>query len=89
VQGENISQAHQFVATGNAELGFVALSQVYKDGKITSGSAWMVPAELYQPIRQDAVVLAKAKNKPAALALAEYLKSAKARAIIKTYGYEF
>ena len=89
VQGENISQAHQFVATGNAELGFVALSQVYKDGKITSGSAWIVPAELYAPIRQDAVVLAKAKNKPAALALAEYLKSDKAKAIIKTYGYEF
>jgi len=89
VQGDNISQAHQFIATGNAELGFVALSQVYKDGKITSGSAWIVPANLYSPIRQDAVVLAKAKNKPAALALADYLKSDKAKAIIKTYGYEF
>ena len=89
VQGDNISQAHQFIATGNAELGFVALSQVYKDGKITSGSAWIVPANLYSPIRQDAVVLAKAKNKPAALALADYLKSEKAKAIIKTYGYEF
>jgi len=89
VQGDNISQAHQFIATGNAELGFVALSQVYKDGKITSGSAWIVPAKFYSPIRQDAVVLAKAKNKPAALALADYLKSEKAKAIIKTYGYEF
>jgi len=65
VQGENISQTHQFVATGNAELGFVALSQVFKDGKITSGSAWIVPAKLYAPIRQDAVVLAKGRNKPA------------------------
>jgi len=89
VQGENIAQAHQFVATGNAELGFVALSQVYKDGKITSGSAWIVPATLHAPIRQDAVVLAKGRNNRAAAALADYLKSNKARAIIKSYGYEF
>ena len=88
VQGENISQAHQFVTTGNAELGFVALSQVYKDGKITSGSAWIVPGNLYEPIRQDAVILAKGRDKPAAAALIDYLKSAKARAIIKSYGYE-
>ena len=88
VQGENIAQAHQFVATGNAELGFVALSQVYKDGKITSGSAWIVPASLYEPIRQDAVVLARGKNNRAATTLLDYLKSDKARAIIKAYGYE-
>jgi molybdate transport system substrate-binding protein len=88
VQGENISQAHQFVATGNAELGFVALSQVFKDGKITSGSAWIVPSKLYAPIRQEAVVLAKGRNKPAASALVNYLKTDKARNIIKSYGYE-
>lgn len=88
VQGENIAQTQQFVSTGNAELGFVALSQVYKDGKISSGSAWIVPANLYTPIRQDAVVLAKGHNKPAASALVDYLKKDKARAIIKSYGYE-
>ena len=88
VQGENIAQAHQFVATGNAELGFVALSQAYKDGKITSGSAWIVPTNLYAPIRQDAAVLAKGLHNPAATALADYLKSDKARAVIKSYGYE-
>jgi molybdate transport system substrate-binding protein len=88
VQGENIAQTYQFVATGNAELGFVALSQVYKDGKITSGSAWIVPARLYAPIRQDAVLLAKGKNNRAATTLLDYLKSDKARAIIKAYGYE-
>lgn len=88
VQGENIAQTHQFVATGNAELGFVALSQVFKDGKVTSGSAWIVPAKLYAPIRQDAVVLAQGRNKPAASALMAYLKTDKARAIIKSYGYE-
>lgn len=88
VQGENISQTYQFVSTGNAELGFVALSQVYKDGRITGGSAWIVPATLYRPILQDAVILARGKANPAAQALAQYLRSEKARAIIKSYGYE-
>jgi molybdate transport system substrate-binding protein len=88
VQGENIAQTQQFVATGNAELGFLALSQVQKDGKLTSGSAWRVPGKLYAPIRQDAVVLAKGKGKPAAEALIGYLKSDKAKGIIKSYGYD-
>jgi molybdate transport system substrate-binding protein len=88
VEGQNITQAYQFVSTGNAELGFVALSQVFKDGKLTSGSAWIVPAELHDPIRQDAVVLAKGKDNPAAKALMEYLKGPKAAAIIRSYGYQ-
>ena len=88
VQGENIAQTHQFVTTGNAELGFVALSQVFKDGKVTGGSAWIVPAGLYDPIRQDAVVLARGKDKPAAAALAAYLKGDKAKAVIRAFGYE-
>lgn len=88
VQGENISQTQQFINTGNAELGFIALSQVYKDGKITSGSAWLVPTNFYEPIRQDAVLLAKGKDKAAAGALLAYLKSEKARAVIKSFGYE-
>lgn len=88
VQGENIAQTYQFILSGNAELGFVALSQVFKDGKITSGSAWIVPASLYEPIRQDAVLLAKGKDKPAATALLAYLKGEKARSIIKSFGYE-
>jgi molybdate transport system substrate-binding protein len=88
VQGENIAQAYQFVSTGNAQLGFVALSQVYQDGKIVSGSAWIVPASFHAPIRQDALVLAKGAANPAARALLDYLKSSKARAIIRAYGYE-
>lgn len=88
VQGENIAQTYQFILSGNAELGFVALSQVFKDGKITSGSAWIVPASLYEPIRQDAVLLAKGKDKPAVTALLIYLKGEKARSIIKSFGYE-
>ncbi|WP_018988675.1 molybdate ABC transporter substrate-binding protein [Aromatoleum toluclasticum] len=87
VTGENIAQAHQFVASGNAELGFVALSQVWADGRLTSGSAWPVPAGLHAPLRQDAVILAAGRDKPAARALAEFLRGAKAAAIIKSYGY--
>lgn len=87
VEGQNITQAHQFVSTGNAELGFVALSQVYKDGKVTSGSAWIVPGELHEPIKQDAVILTKGANNPAAAALVEYLKGPEAAKIIESYGY--
>lgn len=87
VQGENIAQTHQFAATGNAQLGFVALSQVVKDGRIATGSGWIVPAALHGPIRQDAVVLAKGRANPAARALADYLKSDKAKAIIQSFGY--
>jgi len=88
VQGENIAQTWQFASTGNAELGFVALSQVMKEGKIASGSGWIVPAKLHTPIRQDAVILTNGKGNPAAEALLKYLKSEKAKAIIKSYGYE-
>ena len=88
VQGENIAQTHQFVASGNAELGFVALSQVMKEGKIGEGSAWVVPQDLHQPIRQDAVLLATGKDKPAAAALLQYLGSEKSKAIIKSFGYD-
>lgn len=88
VEGQNITQAFQFVSTGNAELGFVALSQIYKDGKVENGSAWIVPADLHEPIRQDAVILNKGKDNPAAKALVDYLKGPKAAALIKSYGYE-
>lgn len=88
VEGQNITQAHQFIATGNAELGFVALSQIYKDGKVTGGSAWIVPAALHDPIKQDAVILAKGKDNPAAQALVDYLKGEKAATVIKSFGYQ-
>ncbi len=89
VQGENIAQTYQFVATGNAELGFVALSQVLTDGRMAEGSAWVVPTSLHTAIRQDAAILATGQGNPAATALAAYLKGEKARAIIRSYGYEF
>jgi molybdate transport system substrate-binding protein len=87
VQGENIAQTLQFVSTGNAELGFVALSQVFKDGKITSGSAWIVPGELHDPIHQDAALLTKGKDSAAAAALLAYLKGDPARTVIRSFGY--
>ena len=88
VQGENISQTHQFISTGAAELGFIAYSLVIKNGIIGSGSGWLVPGNLYDPIRQDAVILTKGKDKPAAVALQNYLKGEKALAVIKSFGYE-
>ena len=87
VQGENIAQAKMFVDSGSAELGFVALSQVYKDGKISKGSAWEVPLDQYAPIYQDAVLLNKGASNQAATALLAYLKSDKAKAIMAKYGY--
>lgn len=87
VQGENIGQTYQFVASGNAELGFVALSQIYKDGKVKSGSAWIVDVHNYQPIRQDAVLLPKARDNAAASALMTYLKSDATRQVLQSYGY--
>ncbi|MBF0460217.1 MAG: molybdate ABC transporter substrate-binding protein [Magnetococcales bacterium] len=88
VQGENIAQTHQFVSTGNAELGFVALSQVYENGKLRSGSGWIVPAGLHTPIRQDAVLLAKGKDHPSAQALLQFLHNNQSRKIIESFGYE-
>jgi molybdate transport system substrate-binding protein len=87
VQGENISQTHQFIPSGAAELGFVAYSQVIRNDRIGSGSGWMVPEKLYDPIRQDAVILARGKDKAGPLALMNYLKSDKAKAIIRSFGY--
>lgn len=87
VTGESISQTYQFAATGNAELAFIALSQITKDGKVTEGSWWLVPANLYSPIRQSAVQLSAAKDPAAAKAFLAFLKSEKAVAIIKSFGY--
>lgn len=88
VTGESIGQAFSFVATGNAELGFVALSQVYEGDKIKSGSAWIVPDNLHSAIKQDAVLLTKGKDNQAAQQLMAYLKTDKAKAVIRSFGYQ-
>jgi molybdate transport system substrate-binding protein len=87
VQGDNINQTWQFVATGNASLGFVALSQVQLDGRIAEGSGWIVPENLHEPIRQDAVLLKTGKDSQAAAALLQYLRSEAARSVMRAYGY--
>lgn len=84
VRGDNIAQSYQFVATKNAQLGFVALAQVALE---PGGSRWPVPTDLYDPIRQDAVLLEKGKDNPAAVALMAYLKGPEARAVIERFGY--
>jgi molybdate transport system substrate-binding protein len=84
VQGDNLAQTYQFIVTQNAQLGFVAYSQVIK---AEGGSKWIVPDDLYTPIRQDAVLLKTGENSEAAKAFLAYLKSDDAHAILKSYGY--
>ncbi len=87
VQGENISQTFQFVASQNAELGFVALSQILDPKNKFKGKRWDVPEKFYDPLKQDIVILKNGKNNPAAKALWKYLQNDAAKRIIKNYGY--
>ncbi|MBI4809194.1 MAG: molybdate ABC transporter substrate-binding protein [Nitrosomonadales bacterium] len=88
VKGENITQTYQFVATENAELGFIALSQIMHDGKVSHGSWWLVPSEMHKPIKQGAVLLTAAKDKAASQAFLTFLKNKQAAAIMRGFGYE-
>ena len=88
VQAENVAQTYQFVATENASLGFVALSQVFANGQLNQGSAWIVPARMHAPILQDAVLLTRGQTNAAALDLMRYLRSEPAVAVIRAHGYE-
>lgn len=87
VQGENIAQTYQFVHTGNADVGFVALSQVLQKGELKEGSAWLVPPNRHSPIRQDAVLLKRAAHSEGAKAFWHFLQSEAAWRIIEPYGY--
>jgi molybdate transport system substrate-binding protein len=87
VQGESIAQAYQFVASGNARIGFVALSQVAQQGRIARGSGWLVPANHHAPLTQDAVLLNPGAANPAASAFLIYLRGNAARAILRNAGY--
>ena len=88
VRGENIAQTFQFVETGNAQLGFVAQSQVLVDGVIQRGSGWLVPTSLHQPIRQDAVLLSRASDCQSCRAFLVFMQSAAAQATIASFGYQ-
>ena len=87
VEGANVTQAYQFAASGNAALAFVAVAQVFENGQLREGSAWVVPDTLHEPLAQDAVLLKVGQNNPAAAALLQYLRTEKAQAIIRSYGY--
>lgn len=88
VRGENISQTFQFVSSGNADLGFVALSQIFSAGKITTGSAWIVPRNLYSPIKQDVVLLPRGKTSIATQQLISFMHSNEVSTILASYGYQ-
>ncbi len=83
VRGNNIAQTYQFIVTGNAELGFVALSQIIGN----DGSQWLVPERLHAPIAQDAVLLKRGAGNQAAHDFLAFLKDPEARAILQKYGY--
>ncbi|MBI1194659.1 MAG: molybdate ABC transporter substrate-binding protein [Gammaproteobacteria bacterium] len=86
VQGDSIAQTFQFVVSGNAEIGFVALSQV-RAWKGDKGSAWEIPEPYYAPIEQQAILLTRGADNPAAWAFLAFLKGAEARTVITRYGY--
>jgi molybdate transport system substrate-binding protein len=87
VQGASVGQAYEFVASGNAELGFVALSQMGRDRRIERGSAWIVPARFHQPIAQDAAMVSGTRNPEAAREWLELLRLGPARTILYAWGY--
>lgn len=87
IRGENIAQAYQFTASGNAGFGFVALSQLLSTKQVPGGRYWRIDDTLYPPIRQQLVILKRAAAKPAAQAFRDYLGSADARAMIQASGY--
>ena len=88
VQGSNITQTFQFVSSENAQLGFIALSQVIENGKLKQGSAWLVPSAMHAPLQQDALLLNPGKDNAAAVAFLKYLQGDQAKAVIRAFGYE-
>ncbi len=87
-KGDSVAQTYQLAATENADLAFIALALVMRDGKVAEGSWWLVPSELHNPIRQSAVQLTGAKDPAAAQAFLAFLKKDKARAVMRGFGYE-
>ena len=88
-KSEDVTQAYQMAATESADLAFIALSQVMRDGTVAAGSWWLVPSELHNPIRQSAVLMSATKEQAAAQAFLAFLKSDKAKAVMRGFGYEF
>jgi molybdate transport system substrate-binding protein len=87
VNGENVAQTYQFIATQNVDLGFVSLSQIISDGDIKNGSSWLIPSSMYNPILQDAVILKSSESIEAARELMLFMRSSYVRNKIEEYGY--
>jgi len=88
VEGHNIGQTYQYISSETVACGFVALSQIYRNGKITEGSAWLVPVGLHRALKQDAVLLNKGKNNSVAQSLLTFLQSEAAKRTIRSFGYK-
>ena len=87
-KADDVAPTYQLAANESVDMAFIALSQVMRDGKVTQGSWWLVPADFHQPVRQSAVLLSGAQDPAAAQALLDFLQSEKARAVMRGYGYE-
>lgn len=87
VRGDNVAQVYQFIESGNAELGFVAKSQILQEGRLKKGSVWYIPSSFYSAIEQDAVILKQSKNPALAAQFMAFLASDHAKQIIMNYGY--
>lgn len=88
VIGKGLNPTYQYVASGNAQLGFVAKSQVFKEGHYNEGSYWEADPSFYEEIKQDATIITSTKNKAACLAFLEYYHSPRAQKIVKSFGYQ-
>jgi molybdate transport system substrate-binding protein len=88
VEGHNIGQTYQYISSETVSCGFVALSQIYQNGKITKGSAWLVPSKLHRVLKQDAVLLNQGQSSDVAKSLLEFLQSEPAKQTIRSFGYE-
>ena len=88
VEGSSIMKTLHYVSSQNAQLGFVAMSQVFENGQLKEGSAWVVPSAMHTPIRQEAVLLSAGKDNAAATALLKYLQGERAKAVIQSFGYD-
>ena len=88
VEGHNIGQTYQYVSSEIVACGFVALSQVYQNGKITEGSAWLVPTTLHRVLKQDAVLLKLGESNKVAQSLLAFLQSEPAKQTIRSFGYK-
>jgi molybdate transport system substrate-binding protein len=87
VLGENVSQAGQFVESGNAQLGFVALAHAVAPGMQSKGKYWMVPAEAYPPLDQGVVLISHSAHRQDAAAFLEYIKTAEVASVLRRYGF--